>query len=45
MSTIREKAVELYNEEDGLEVNSPMDTNQSGDIYLKDCVGPKRLED
>jgi hypothetical protein len=42
---IRRKAVEWYNEEDGPEGNSPMDTNQSGDVYQKDTVGPKRLED
>jgi hypothetical protein len=44
-STIRGKAIEWYNEDDGPEDNSLMDTNQSGDIYQKDTDGPKRLED
>jgi hypothetical protein len=39
------KAIEWYNEEGGLEDNSPMDSNQSGDVYQKDTVGPERLED
>ena len=42
---IQAKAVEWYNEEDGPEDYSPMDTNQSGDVYLKDTVCQKRLED
>jgi len=42
---IREKAVEWYYEDNGPEDNSPMDTNQPGDIYRKDTVGPKRLKD
>jgi hypothetical protein len=42
---IRWKAVEWYNEEDGSEDNSLIDTNQSGDVYQKDTVGPERLED
>jgi len=37
--------VEWYNEEDGPEDNSPMDTNQSGHVYQKDTVGLERLED
>ena len=45
MSMIRGKDSEWYNEDDGPEDNSPMDTNRSGDIYQKDTVGPKRLED
>jgi len=42
---IQRKDVEWYNENDGLENNSPMDTNQSGDVYGKDTVCPERLED
>jgi hypothetical protein len=37
--------VEWCKEEDGPEDNSPMDTNQSWDIYHKHTVGPERLED
>jgi hypothetical protein len=42
---IHRKAVEWYNVEDGPEDNSPMDTNQSGDVYQTDTVGSDRLED
>jgi len=45
LSTIREKAVEWCKEENGPEDNSPMDTNQSGDVYQKDTVCPEGLED
>jgi len=43
--TIRCRAVEWYTEEDSLEDNSPMDTNQSGDLYQKHNVGLEKLED
>ena len=39
------EAVEWLNKEDGPEDNSPIDTNNSGDVYQKDTVGPERLED
>jgi len=42
---IWEKAAEWYEEPGGPEDNSPMDTNQSGDLYQKDTVGPEWLED
>jgi len=45
LRTIQRKAVEWYNEQDGPEDNSPMDTNQSGDVYQEDTVGLERLED
>jgi hypothetical protein len=41
---IRQKAVEGYNMVDGLEDNSPMDTNLSADVYQKHTVGPERLD-
>jgi hypothetical protein len=44
MSMIRGKDREWYNEDDGPEDNSPMDTNLSRDIYQNDTVGLKRLE-
>jgi len=34
-----------YNDEDGPEDNSPMDTNQSGHVYQKVTVGLEKLED
>jgi len=39
------KAVEWYKEVDGLEDNSLMDTNRSGNVYQKYTVDPERLED
>jgi len=45
MGAIRCEAVEWKDGEDGLEDNSPMDTNQSRDVYQKDTVSPDRLED
>jgi len=45
LGTIWREAVEWFNKEDGPEDNSPMDTNQSGDEYQKDTVGPERLGD
>jgi len=45
LSAIRWKAVEWYKEVAGPEDNSPMDNNQSGDVYQKDTVAPERLED
>jgi hypothetical protein len=38
---VRRKAVEWFNDKDGLEDNSPMNTNKSGDVYQSDTVGPK----
>jgi len=45
LSKIQKKAVEWYNEVDSPEDNNLMDTNQSGDLYQKDTVGPEKLED
>jgi len=45
LSRIWRKAVEWYKEVDDPEHNRPMDTNQSGDVYQKDTVGPEKLED
>jgi len=45
LGTIRWEAVEYYDGEDGPEGYCPIDTNQSGDVYQKDTVGPERLED
>jgi len=42
---IQGKAVEWYNEVDGQDDNSLMDTNQSEDVYLKDSVDSERLEE
>jgi hypothetical protein len=38
-------AAEWYNEEDGPEDNISINTNQSGNVYRKNTVGPERLED
>jgi len=40
---IQEKAVETYKEVDGLEDNSLMVPNKSGDVYQTDSVGIERL--
>ena len=45
LGMIWRKADEWYKEVDGPEDNSPMDTNQSGDVYQKDTVGLDWLED
>jgi len=45
LCTIRWGPVQWYIEGDGLEDNSPMDPNQFGDVYQKDTVGQRRLED
>jgi hypothetical protein len=39
------KPVEWYKEVDGLEDNSPMETNQTGDVYQMESVGPESLDD
>jgi len=41
----QEKVVEWYEEVDGPEDNSPMDTNQCVDVYQMETVRPERLED
>jgi len=38
---ISRKAIEWYKEVVGLEEHSPMDPNQSRDVYQKDTVGPE----
>jgi len=41
----QEKVVEWYEEVDGPEDNSPMDTNHSVHGYQIETVGPESLED
>jgi hypothetical protein len=42
---MRRKVNEWYDEVDGPEDNSLMDTNHSGDVYQQDNVGTESLED